>query len=73
MAKEELTKESKTNAGKAIGILAAVYDFPLTVLKVKGSTFPSIPKLLFSWFLRNSTSVMGRKLTLLCSRLWSLS
>ncbi|CDI96519.2 expressed protein [Echinococcus multilocularis] len=33
MAKEELTKESKTNAGKAIGILAAVYDFPLTMLK----------------------------------------
>ncbi|KAL5112150.1 Glutathione hydrolase 1 proenzyme [Taenia crassiceps] len=33
MAKEELTKESKTNAGKAIGILSAVYDFPLTVLK----------------------------------------
>ncbi|VDM15939.1 unnamed protein product [Hydatigera taeniaeformis] len=33
MAKEGLTKESKTNAGKAIGILAAVYDFPLTILK----------------------------------------
>ncbi|VDK36812.1 unnamed protein product [Taenia asiatica] len=33
MAKEELTKESKVNAGKAIGILAAVYDFPLTILK----------------------------------------
>ncbi|EUB59606.1 WD repeat-containing protein 44 [Echinococcus granulosus] len=33
MAKEEMTKESKTNAGKAIGILAAVYDFPLTMLK----------------------------------------
>ncbi|KAL5966393.1 Nucleolar MIF4G domain-containing protein 1 [Taenia solium] len=33
MAKEELTKDSKVNAGKAIGILAAVYDFPLTTLK----------------------------------------
>ena len=35
MGKEELTKEAKSNAGKAIGILAAVYNFPLTVLKVK--------------------------------------
>ncbi|KAM7539772.1 hypothetical protein Aperf_G00000021606 [Anoplocephala perfoliata] len=33
MGKEELTKEAKGNAGKAIGILASVYDFPLTLLK----------------------------------------
>lgn len=35
MGKEELTKEAKSNAGKAIGILASVYDFPLTLLKVR--------------------------------------
>nr|CDS30216.1 nucleolar MIF4G domain containing protein 1 [Hymenolepis microstoma] len=33
MSKEELTKEAKCNAGKALGILASVYDFPLTLLK----------------------------------------
>ncbi|KAM3183157.1 hypothetical protein ACTXT7_010912 [Hymenolepis weldensis] len=33
MSKQELTKEAKCNAGKAIGILASVYDFPLTLLK----------------------------------------
>uniref|UniRef100_A0A5K3F4C1 MI domain-containing protein n=2 Tax=Mesocestoides corti TaxID=53468 RepID=A0A5K3F4C1_MESCO len=33
MAKDELTKEAKSNAGRAIGILASVFDFPLTLLK----------------------------------------
>ncbi len=34
MAKEELTKEAKINAGRAVGILAVVYDLPLILLKV---------------------------------------
>nr|VZI20580.1 unnamed protein product [Spirometra erinaceieuropaei] len=33
MSKENLTREAKSNIGKAIGMLAVVYDFSLVVLK----------------------------------------
>ncbi|VDN13421.1 unnamed protein product [Dibothriocephalus latus] len=33
MSKENLTREAKSNVGRAIGMLAVVYDFSLAVLK----------------------------------------
>ncbi|XP_018655591.1 hypothetical protein Smp_162960.1 [Schistosoma mansoni] len=67
-----LTVEAKSNAGRALGLLCLVYNFPLTVLKVRFIYFYCVlHTLCFVFVLRQTTQYM--ELTLFnVTKLWVL-